>query len=83
MKDEISATRKLLNEYQAAYAQLYSSATGVDLSSVPITSTTSVKELHSLVMSNAGTPVFASSDPIPVDVENVHDADEEYDLVTL
>lgn len=83
LKDEISATRKLLNEYQAAYAQLYSSATGVDLSSVPITSTTSVKELHSLVMSNAGTPVFASSDPIPVDVENVHDADEEYDLVTL
>lgn len=82
LKDEVSATRKLLNEFQLAYANLYSTAVGADLSQVTITSSTTVKELKDSVSRSLGTPIFASTDPIPVDVEDV-EYDDDNSLITM
>lgn len=53
LQKRISAADRLIDEYQQAYANLYANALGVHLDAVPITATTSVKELQNLIASGA------------------------------
>lgn len=43
---QIAASKKMLTQYQSAYAKLYASAVGSDLSNLKITASTSVEELQ-------------------------------------
>ena len=70
----------MLAEYQTAYANLYSSALGVDLKNITVTATTSVDELQRSI---SGT-VNASLDDAfaePMHVDAYEDYDDE--IVTL
>ena len=80
LTSEISACKKMLAEYQDAYANLYSSALGVDLKNITVTATTSVDELQRSI---SGT-VNASLDDAFAEPMHVH-AYEDYDdeIVTL
>ena len=80
LTSEISACKKMLAEYQDAYANLYSSALGVDLKNITVTATTSVDELQRSI---SGT-VNASLDDAfaePMHVDAYEDYDDE--IVTL
>lgn len=60
LRRKVTATQSLLKSYQAAYASLYARAVGVEVTELPITASTTVDELHSLVVSRTKTPVSAS-----------------------
>ena len=80
LTSEISACKKMLAEYQDAYANLYSSALGVDLKNITVTATTSVDELQRSI---SGT-INASLDDAftePMHVDAYEDYDDE--IVTL
>ena len=80
LKSEISACKKMLTEYQDAYASLYSSALGVDLKNITVTATTSVDELQRSISGTINASLDdAFAEPMPVD------AYEDYDdeIVTL
>ena len=80
LRSEISACKKMLTEYQDAYASLYSSALGVDPKNITVTATTSVDELQRSI---SGT-VNASLDDAfaePMHVDAYEDYDDE--IVTL
>ena len=80
LTSEISACKKMLAEYQDAYANLYSSALGVDLKNITVTATTSVDELQRSISGTINASLDdAFAEPMPVD------AYEDYDdeIVTL
>lgn len=52
LQDEVSAATALIEDYQNAYATLYANALGVHLKDVRVTSSTSVKELQSIISSS-------------------------------
>lgn len=52
LRQDLDTATKLVEEYQNAYATLYASAIGVRPESVKVTSTTSVKELQSVIGSS-------------------------------
>lgn len=52
LRDQLSAVTTLVEDYQNAYAALYASAIGVHVDSVSVTSTTSVKELQTIISSS-------------------------------
>lgn len=84
LKKEITATKKLVRQYQEAYANLYASAIGTDLSRVNVTASTSVDELKKIVRSTSAQPLDAFSRIDGVDL--VDREDEEgfsADLVTM
>lgn len=78
----IHASENLLEEYQDAYASLYSSAIGVPTPSVSVTASTSVKDLQRLISSNTSLDV-ESVDYVPSDsFEDEWDGYSD-DLVTM
>lgn len=83
LRSEIQACQKLVDEYQDAYANLYSSAVGTDLSHVSVTAWTSVKELQKII---AGTSTCNLSSvtvkPEPFEVIDDEDSDDD-NLVTV
>lgn len=79
LKKEVSAATALIEEYQNAYASLYASAIGVHLDDVQVTSTTSVKELESILGSSAARSQ-AITRPALIDVVDDYD---DGDLVTM
>lgn len=83
LNSEIQACQKLVDEYQDAYANLYSSAVGADLSHVSVTASTSVKELQKII---AGTSTCNLSSitvkPEPFEVIDEEDNIDD-DLVTV
>lgn len=83
LNSEIQACQKLVDEYQDAYANLYSSAVGADLSHVSVTASTSVKELQKII---AGTSTcnLSSITVRPEPFEVIDDEDNiDDDLVTV
>ena len=81
LKSELSACRKLLAEYQDAYADIYANAVGVHLDNISVSESTSVSDIRSMISGSTSiqTVNYVSTDPTPVDVV-------EYDsegLVTL
>ncbi len=80
LKSELSSVKKMLNEYQNSYANLYANAVGVNTKNVPITSSTSVKQLQSAVNRNMQNTGDSESD---IDDIYVDDANFDDTLVTM
>ena len=85
LRSEIKACRNLLEGYQDAYAELYSTACGIDIGSLSVTASTSVSELRDYISSsvNSGRSSYVEADPTPaeIDVDSLGYDDE--GLVTL
>lgn len=79
LQSEILAATALVEEYQNAYASLYANAVGVHLDNVTVTSTTSVKELQTII----GSSVMQTSQP---DIQPTYTGEDDGDgdsLVTI
>lgn len=83
---QIAASKKMLTQYQSAYAKLYASAVGSDLSNLKITASTSVEELQRAIsgssLKKSITSIQASN---TTQYEEVNVVDDVYgdDIVTL
>lgn len=85
-QSEVLAARKLLAQYQKAYAQIYANAVGADLTGIDITATTSVTELQRVIsgtsLHSGKSSVFASRNQAYEEVDIVDEFDDN-DLVTI
>lgn len=66
LQARIQSCEKLIGDYQQAYADIYASAVGMSVENIPITSSTSPKELRSFISgstSTAGMPVAPFVEP--------------------
>lgn len=83
---KIAASKKMLTQYQSAYAKLYASAVGSDLSNLKITASTSVEELQRAIsgssLKKSITAIQASRTPQYEEVDVVDDVYGD-DIVTL
>lgn len=83
LEQEVVASTKLIEEYQDAYAYLYSKAVGISSKNISINASTSVKDLQKLVCGTSTANVSSVSvEPQPVEIlEDISDAEDE--LVSL
>lgn len=79
-KDEIIACKKMLKDYQDAYAELYSQAVGADLQKVKVTASTSVSSLRSAITSSISRKPSSIKEPEEIDVDDCYFDD---DIVTI
>lgn len=79
-KDEIVACKKMIKEYQDAYAELYSQAIGADLQKVKVNASTSVSSLRSAITSSISRKPSSIKEPEEVDVDDCYFDD---DMVTI
>ena len=79
-KDEIIACKKMLKDYQDAYAELYSQAVGADLQKVKVTASTSVSSLRSAIKSSISRKPSSIKEPEEIDVDDCYFDD---DIVTI
>lgn len=82
LKADIQACNRLITSYQTAYAEMYANALGINLGSLPITSSTTVAELQNLVSGATNTSNISTVfvQPLPVDLS---DDDEDNEIVTI
>jgi len=81
LKQDLLAAQKLVEEYQDAYAKLYSNAIGAHLENISITATTSVSEMKSLINSrSANNTSYAFTEPVAIDLL---DPEEDSDIITV
>ena len=81
LEAEVRACKQLISDYQDAYANLYATAIGVNLESVPVTASTSVDELRTAITGSVG--LHHTTDEL--DVADIVDLDNGDDgtLVTV
>ena len=79
-KAEIIACKKMLKDYQDAYAELYSQAIGADLQKVKVTASTSVSSLRSAITSSINRKPSSIKEPEEIDVDDCYFDD---DIVTI
>lgn len=79
-KAEIVACKKMLKDYQDAYAELYSQAVGADLQKVKVTESTSVASLRSAITSSISRKPSSIREPEEIDVDDCYFDD---DMVTI
>jgi hypothetical protein len=79
-KAEIIACKKMLKDYQDAYAELYSQAIGADLQKVKVTASTSVSSLRSAITSSISRKPSSIREPEEIDVDDCYFDD---DIVTI
>lgn len=79
-KAEIVACKKMIKEYQDAYAELYSQAIGADLQKVKVTASTSVSSLRSAITSSISRKPSSIKEPEEIDVDDCYFDD---DIVTI
>lgn len=84
LNQRVEASERMCDEYREAYAKLYGGAAGVDVSSLPITSSMSLGTLKRLIGSSS-VPVTASTDIQSFEVSEIVPAQQydEDDIVTL
>ena len=91
LENRVVACEEMLHQYQQAYADFYATAIGTSVSGLPVTASTSVRELENLIRgatntSNiAATPVYGLDDDenlIGEEVDFVDDLDDN-NLATL
>lgn len=80
LQKELTQTRKLLADYQVAYASLYGGAVGNYLNDSDITATTTVSDIQQMITSSVNIPQI--DDDIPI-IDDVLPEDDGYGLVTL
>ena len=82
MKSQLTASKKLLEEYQSAYAELYASAVGVDSSQVAVNANTSVNDLKSSIRGGLAIRPEVNTEMLDdLDVDAI--GDDYGDLITL
>ena len=83
LEKSITAATKLVEEYQDAYAGIYANAIGVQVDSIPVTSSTSVAEMQGL-LNRSMNPIQASHsiEPTPIEIDDLGEDDDET-LVTM
>lgn len=79
-RDEVKSCRKMLKEYQDAYAELYSQAVGADLQKVKVTASTSVSSLRSAITCSISRKPSSIKEPEEIDVDDCYFDD---DIVTI
>ena len=79
-KAEIIACKKMIKDYQDAYAELYSQAIGADLQKVKVTASTSVSSLRSAITSSISRKPSSIKEPEEIDVDDCYFDD---DIVTI
>lgn len=79
-KAEIIACKKMLKDYQDAYAELYSQAIGADLQKVKVTASTSVSSLRSAITNSISRKPSSIKEPEEIDVDDCYFDD---DMVTI
>lgn len=79
-RDEVKSCRKMLKEYQDAYAELYSQAVGADLQKVKVTASTNVSSLRSAITSSISRKPSSIKEPEEIDVDDCYFDD---DIVTI
>lgn len=83
LKKEVLAANALIREYQDAYAQMYANALGVSLENVSVTSSTTVRELQSVIGSTSVFNSYTDMDSVSLTSTDIeYDADDS-NLVTL
>jgi len=88
LKSQVTAMEDLLCEYQQAYADIYATAIGTSVQGLPVTASTSVRDLENLIQGATNTSNIACNPGFTEDyLEPVDVIDEEdgygADLVTL
>lgn len=79
-RDKVKSCRKMLKEYQDAYAELYSQAVGADLQKVKVTASTNVSSLRSAITSSISRKPSSIKEPEEIDVDDCYFDD---DIVTI
>lgn len=82
LQDDITASQKIIQEYQDAYGNMYANALGVHLDNVSITASTTVKELRDKIsgaVSKSEPDLLDSTSEERVDIDTGSDSD----IVTL
>jgi len=86
LEERVMASEEMLHSYQQAYADFYATALGTSVSGLPVTASTSVRELENLIKgatntSNIGAvPTYDEDIGMPIDVVDDMGGD---DLATL
>lgn len=75
LQEKVTAAEDLIYEYQKAYADLYANALGVHLTDIPVTATTTVDELTSIVNSGTSTCNMMPANIDVADIDNVYEED--------
>ena len=87
LRNRVEAAEQIVLDYQKAYANMYANALGVRIENIPVTASTSVEELKSLISAGTNTSGLASTvtvEPYPVEVNITDDIDEDdNDIITL
>ena len=92
LESRVVASEEMLHQYQQAYADFYATALGTSVSGLPVTASTSVRELENLIQGATNTSNIAAApiydvdsdleDTIGVPVDVVDDLDDDT-LATL
>lgn len=82
LNKQITASQKLIEEYQDAYASLYAKAVGVNLKNVSVTASTTVADLQKKITGSSAQEVVSDDFVEPQQYEFDYDFDDD-DLVTL
>ena len=85
LQSELTASTKLLEEYQEAYAELYASVIGVHLDSITVNASTSVKELKAKITNGTSTSNIPVAPMVaePIDVTDDFDGVDDDSLITV
>lgn len=84
LNKRILAAEQMILAYQQSYANMYANALGAHLEDLPVTATTSVSELKSMITSGTSTANIAAAPSADIDpIEEVVDEVEEDSIVTL
>lgn len=74
LRTQVTACEELIGEYQQAYADIYANAIGVSVENIPITSSTSPKQLKSIIQGSTGTSGMPAASYVePEHIETVTD----------
>ena len=86
LESRIIACEEMLHDYQQAYADFYATARGISVSGLPVTASTSVRDLENLIQGATNTSNISSmptygydeeeEDPIGVPIDVVDDLDD-------
>ena len=76
LEQRIVACEEMLHQYQQAYADFYATARGISVSGLPVTASTSVRDLENLIQGATNTSNIAS---VPVMDSLYDETDEEYE----
>ena len=86
LESRIIACEEMLHDYQQAYAAFYATARGISVSGLPVTASTSVRDLENLIQGATNTSNISSmptygydeeeEDPIGVPIDVVDDLDD-------